>query len=290
MTFLKITSYGGDKAILFGSTNMSTPNSVSISATDVLANYKSEKYVPEGMFIADVAGTIRTLPRTKTKLATATNSRLVSLKAPCFNFKVGDVLKVIGGYAEILISGTVATGNVITVRTNNASYSVTIGGTQTAAAAAALVAGLTIPGVTLAQVGSTGKVALFSIDSYKLDVSATGEIGISVATTEAGYFGDMVTPLGTIESIAAPNANDERVVTLVANATAVVPVGVSVGVDTNKVLGVFPNSLDLTETPVLHIAPYLMADGVYENNLPYVDGSIKRALPRLNIQKKFYQA
>lgn len=287
--FLKVKEYDNGKPILFGLNAMRTPFSVAVKAADLENAADYRKVVPEGSFVVSVGGNIRFLPRTRLKTATATNSALVSLKTPSASFKVGDVLRAVAGYAEIHLSGAAATNDVVTLRVNGVNYSITVGPTQTIAAAAALVAGLTIPDVTLTQVGSTGKIIAVCKDSYKLDVlSSAPALVANVITTDPGYFGDAVLPLGTISSIAAANNAGERVVTLAGNAAYVLPENAPVGVDVEKFLGIYPEQLDLTELPVEHIAPIYHADGVYENNLPYIDNQVKRILHGLNINKKFY--
>lgn len=287
--FLKVKEYDNGKPIIFGLNAMRTPYSVAVKATDVLTSFDSRKVVPEGSFVVSIGNEIRFLPRTRLKLATATNTNTVTLKAPCASFKVGDVLRAMAGYAVLIVDGTPATNDVVTLRINGVNYSVTVGATQTVAAVAALLAALVIPDVTLTQVGSTGRVIVTAKDSYKIDVlSSSNAMAVRINTTDPGYLGDCILPLGTISSIAAPNPAGERVVTLAGNSAYVLPVDSPIGVTVDKFLGIYPEQLDLTELPVEHIAPIYHADGVYENNLPYIDNQVKRTLHGLNIEKKFY--
>jgi hypothetical protein len=289
MTFLKVTEFENGKPILFGQNSSRTPFSVAVKAVDIQPNSQAKKVIAEGSFIAAVGSDIRVLPRTKAKNATATNSAIVALKAPCQTFKVGDVLRAMAGYAEINLSGAAATGDTVTVRVNRINYSITVAGTQTIAAAATLVAALTIPNVTLTQVGSTGKIIAVAQDSFSLAVtSSNAALVTTVTSTEPGFFGNQFLPLGTIQSISAANSSEERDITLSGNAAYVVPANTIIGVDVEKLLGVYPEQLDLTDLPVVHVAPVYHADGVYEKNLPYVDAQIKRVLHGLNINKQFY--
>lgn len=286
--FLKIKEYDNGKPIIFGLNAMRTPYSVAVKASDLTSNAEARKVVPEGSFVVSVGGEIRFLPRTRLKLATATNSPAVTVKAPCANFKVGDTLRAVAGYAEINLAGTYADDDILTINVNGTNYSVTASG-DTNVTLAGKLAALTIPNVTLTQVAGSGKVVAIAKDSYKLTVHCTGAGAfIQVNTTDHGYFGDYLLPLGTIASIGAANNAGERVLTLAANAAYVLPVNTPVGVDVEKFLGIYPEQLDLTELPVEHIAPIYHADGVYENNLPYCDNQIKRTLHGLNINPKFY--
>ena len=287
--YLKVKEYDNGKPIIFGLNAMRTPFSVAVKALDIAPTAEAKKLVPEGSFVVSVGDDIRFLPRTRLKLATATNSASITLKAPSASFKIGDVIRAVAGYAELHLSGAAATGDIVTLRVNNVNYSATVEGTQTVAATAALVAALVIPDVTITQVGSTGKVILVAKDSFKLDVfSSSPALVANVYSTEPGYFGDAVLPLGTVLSIAAPNTAGERVITLAGNAAYVLPIDTPVGVTVDKYLGIYPEQLDLTELPVEHIAPIYHADGVYEANLPYCDSQLKRTLSGLNINKKFY--
>lgn len=296
--FLKVTSYDNGKPILFGLHCMRTPFSVSLKGVDVLPNLDSKKLVSEGSFIVDVNGVIRFLPRTRLAAAAATNSANLTLKAPSYTFKVGDVLKAQAGFGTLQFEGTVATGNTITVRIDGVNYTSTATGTQDTVGKlmtlwiADNTTALTTAGIVVTQRGADSPMATIAAkDSYKVDVHSTG-VGLSgrVLSTEAGYLGNAVLPLGTILSIATPNNAGERVVTLAANAAYALPANSPVGVDVDKFLGIYNEQLDFTELPVEHLAPIYHADGVYENNLPYCDLQIKRVLHGLNINKKFYKS
>lgn len=294
--YLKIKKYNNGKPIIYGLDRFSAPFGVNMAAADILpaSDYKQE--IPEGMFVVQVGAKARFLPRAKTKFAVATNSANVTLKAPCFSFAVGDVLYAKACFAEVAFNGSYATGDVVTLVIDGVSYSATVGATQTGAGAAAAFvsansAALLTAGVTVAAKGSTNTITLIGTDAYSIAAYASaGGASIQVNTTDAGYLGDHPVPLGTILSIAAASSVDEsRVVTLAANAAYALPAGVSVGVTVDKFLGIYPDPLDFTDEAVWHIAPIYEANGVYESNLPYVDGQVKRNLSLLNINKYFYK-
>lgn len=298
MPYLKVRKFVNDKPILFGlNSNYSAPFSVSLADTEVRKDSDGYRSVPEGVFIVNVAGTTRVLPRTRLGAATATNSPLVTLKAPSFQFKVGDVLSSKAGYGKLVFSGTFAEGDVYTVLIEDTTYSVTAPANPTAdnvvdafitAHGADL---LSEKGITATQVGTTGTITLVSTESYKVDTASSSAVaGVKLESTEAGYLGDNILPLGTIASIADPNNAEQRVVTLAANAAYVLPTNTPVGVNVSKYLGIYPHHLDLLEDPIVHIAPITKADGVYEANLPYIDAQLKRIFRDLNINKYFYKA
>lgn len=295
--FLKVTSYDNGKPILFGLNCMRTPFSIAVKAADILPDSNNKKVVYEGSFIVEVNGEIRFLPRTRVKNAVATNSPTITLKMPCNSFKVGDVLKAQAGFGTLVFDGTIATGNIVTVAFDGVNYSSTATSGQDTPGKmltkwiADNNAALTTAGITVTQRGADANMAtVVARDSLKVDVNTTGVGQLArLVSTEAGYLGGCIVPLGTISSIAAAAPNGERVVTLSANAAYALPAETPVGVDVNKFLGIYNEQLDLTELPVEHLAPIYHADGVYENNLPYIDKQIKRVLHGLNINKKFYK-
>jgi hypothetical protein len=294
--YLKIKEFTGDKPILFGQTNYRAPFGVVIAEQDILADINAMKTIPEGMFVVEVGDKARFLPRAITKNAIATNSPTITLKSPCQTFKVGDVLYQVAGYAEVTFGGTVAQNDVITLKIGDANYSVTAGSSPTGATVAAAfvtdhATALLAKGATISQKGSTATLVIKATDALELGYAASsGAISVTVNTSTPGFLGDNILPLGTISSIAAVNTSGERVVTLAGNAAYTVPANCRIGVSVNKYLGIYPFKLDFTETPMSHLAPIAECDGVYEQNLPYIDSQLKRVFSDLRINKRFYKS
>lgn len=295
--YLKVKSYDNGKPILFGLNCMRTPFSVAVKAVDVSADTDAKKNVTEGSFVVAIGSSIRFLPRTRVGAATAINSNQVTLKAPSFSFKVGDVLKAQAGYGTLEFHGTVATSDIITVQINGVNYSSVATATQTTPGKLLTLwisdntTALNAAGIYVTQRGVDSELAsVVAKDSYAVNIQSTGA-GLHgvLRSTSSGFLGASLVPLGTIASIAAPNAAGDRVATLAANASYVLPINSPVGVDVDKYLGIYAEPLDLTEFPQIHIAPIYHADGVYEANLPYCDLQIKRELAGLNINKRFYK-
>jgi hypothetical protein len=287
LTTQTITRNG--RAIIFNAAAKKVAiDGVEIKSADIQLNSEGIAAVPEGSFIAHVGGAAgsydaRFLPRTRLNAATATNSPTISLKTPCSQFKVGDVLYAKHSFARIKFIGTFATGDVITARIAGVTYSATVGATQTGAGAAAdfataNAAALLTAGITFAQVGSTAVATIYANDSYDVYFATSGAAGqVVVETTEAGYLGDNLTPLGTILAIGAENATTGvRSVTLAANAAQALPINTIVGVNVVDVLGLYPDPVDLTNEPVRHFAVISEIAGIYQNNLPYIDLQLKR--------------
>jgi hypothetical protein len=293
--YLRVKEFVNSKPILFGQNMVRTPYGVTITEADIVADALGKKSVPEGSFIVGVGSATRFLPRAKSKNAVATNSPTVTVTAPSMHFKVGDVLYNVAGYAEVTFGGTIASGDVFTLEIAGVNYSFTSGSNTAAAIAAGQVtdnaAALLAAGVTITQKASTGTLIIRANDSYTINTyCSSGAATATVNTTEAGYLGDMVLPLGTILSIGSVNAAGERAITLAANAAYALPAGSNIGVKVNKYLGIYPYNLDLSEEPMAHLAPICEADGVYEQNLPYIDLQLKRRFSDLRIDKRFYRA
>lgn len=294
--YLTQKTFFNGKPILYGLNTMKAPFGVVMNAVDVQTDINLKRLVTEGSFIASTDNIIRTLPRTRVKTAVLTNSTNITLLPPSFSFKVNDVLYAKSGYAEVIFTGTPTAGDVVSIRVNGVSYTVTAPASPTpASVAAAFVTAnaatiLTDSDTTVTQRASTGSLLFVSSDSHSIaTASSNGAFQALINTTEPGFLGDSIIPLGTIQSIAAPNIAGERVVTLTANAAYALPANTPVGVQENKVIGIYPEPLDFTQVPTEWIAPIIAADGVYENNLPYIDKALKRQFIQLNINKYFYK-
>lgn len=287
LTSTKIVKQG--KAIIYNAAAKKVAvDGVELKPTDLQLNTEGLAVAPEGSFIATVGSTegsltARFLPRTRLNAATATNSPTISLKSPCSQFKVGDVLFAKHSYALVKFIGTFATGDTITARIGRVTYSATVGATQTGAGAVAdfitaNAAALLTAGITIAQVSSTAAATIYANDSYDVYFTSSGAASqIVVNTTEAGFLGNNLTPLGTILAIGAENATTGvRSVTLAANAAQALPINTIVGTDVYEVLGLYPDPVDLTNEPVRHFAVISEIAGIYENNLPYIDKQLKR--------------
>lgn len=296
--YIQEKTFSNGKPILFGLGNaMRTPYSVALSKQDIKPDANGEYIVNEGSFICTKGTAVRWLPRAIAKGthntnadATATNSKLLTLKTPNFAFKEGDVLHAVAGYGLVTAVGAFVTGEVVTLRINDVNYSFTVAGTQTAAAVAAGLAALSFEaGITVTQLGSGATISIYADDAYKVEVITTSVSGTLVLTsTEPGYLGDNLVALGTIETVGTPNNAGERLVSLVDNAAYVVPANCRIGIKVDRVLGLYPDPLDFTKEPVQHLAPIVEAAGVYQANLPYVDLQLKRDQDKLYMEERFW--
>lgn len=293
--YLKIEEYTNGKPILYGLNSMRAPYGVTMTNEEIQADADSKKSVPEGMFIVGVGDKIRFLPRARTTAAVTTASNVVSLGAPSQFFLPADILYFVAGYAEITFAGAVAASDTVGIKVGKNVYTVTSAGTSLATLAADFVTAnavelLAAEGVTVTQKGSSATLIFAGTDNLPLaHYTSNGATQVLINSTEAGYLGDHIIPLGTIASVGAPDVSGVRAITLLANAAYDVPSGCPVGVMVDKYLGIYPDPLDFTRTPREHVAPIVEADGVYEQNLPYCDGQLKRIFSDLRINKRFYR-
>ncbi|MGL5923669.1 hypothetical protein [Chroococcidiopsis sp.] len=300
--YLKIKDFDNGKPILYGQNQTRTPFGVNLSDRDILPDLKGRKSVPEGSFLAEIDNEIRFLPRGSAATAILPTSPLVELTGSTQSFKVGDTLTQVTGYAKITLDGTIAAGDVFTIAIDAVTYSYTATAASAATLATLIASGgpvsisgdgpiptYSIPGVKVTAQGTT--LILQANDSYALNVScSSGTARMNVITTDPGYLGACIVPLGTINSIVQDTVSGNRVITLNANAAFAAPVGSRIGLRVDRLLGIAPIAMDFTDEPIRHYAPICEADGVYEKNLPYCDRQIKRELSDLRINRSFYRA
>jgi hypothetical protein len=292
--FLKTESYDNGKPIIYGLNQMRAPYGVTMTSEKIQMDIEGHKSIPEGSFIVGVGNSVRFLPRARTKTAVITSAPTITFSSPAQTFVTGDVVHVLGGFAEVAFAGAIATGDTVGVKIGDVLYGVTSPGTGLPALAAAFVtanaAALTAAGINVTQKGASATLVIVAKESHPIAYYASnGATTVTVSTTEPGFLGDHILPLGTISVVGPVLVDGSRAVTLAANAAYNVPVGCSIGVMVDRYLGIYPDPLDFTRTPKEHIAPIVECDGVYEQNLPYVDEQIKRRFNDLRINKRFYR-
>ena len=291
--FLKVKKFNAEVPILYGLNSMRAPFGVNMVADDILMDKEGQRSVPEGMFVVDVEGSVRFLPRTRLAAETATDSPNVVLKFPTCSFKVGDTLY---GQAagRVIFGGAVDSGEVVTLNVGGNVLSVTTASADVADLPALFVAdhaaALDELGVTITALAGTSTLDVKATDVHVITgMSASGKLSVST-NTPTGEVGMYMMPLGSILAIGTEQVDKTRVITLAGNAAYALPEDSPVGTSVNKYLGIYPDALDFTEEPLRHVAPIVEADGVYENNLPYVDNGLKREFSDLRINKSFYKA
>jgi len=300
--FLNVKKLQSEKPILYGLNTMSAPFGVTLKAEDIMPNSDLRRALLEGMFVADVAGTVRLLPRTRTSVTTVADTNTITVKSPCGQFKVGDALYLYG-VARVGFSGAIASGDRVTLMIESTDYTVTATGGTTLANLGALFVSTHAEAISANQgaviypnAAGTGMVVV-GTDNYKIQVTASGN-GTSTASSALTIscptrMGRDSLPIGTIQSIAAESPTKTRVITLAANIpnniSTVITANSIVGTAVTRLIGIVPDALDLTDEPRKHVAPITAADGVYKRNLPYIDEGIVEELSDLHINAFFYK-
>ena len=287
MVYLTHNKYSREKNIFLYPTNNEANRNAPINNDTIALNAEGKRYVPEGMFVAKVGNEFRYLPRATVSTATSTSSTSV-VCSPAQIFKANDVLYVVEPYATVAISGTVAANDVVTVTVDNYALPVIATTTVLADLVTAVRNAINADNVLNQKVfaltaGTTVYIfAKDGVSTYSIAVAETSS-GITVAiggsATELRYGA----ALGTVASV----STDGVTVTLTGTASAVVPVGTHIGVRTiSEVLGVDPHQRDYTTAETQTIGVYDISSGVRENFLPYIDGDVKRRLPRITFITK----
>ena len=287
MVYLSRKSYKQEKNIFLYPTNNEANRNAAINNDTIQLDATGKRSVPEGLFVCLEGNTARYLPRATVTTATSTGSAAV-VCTPSQLFKTGDVLYVVEPYAAVALGGTVAVDDVVTVSIDN--YTITATATTTTLAdLVALVKNTINNDLTLAQkvfALSTGtSVFVFAKDGVSTYPIAVSETSAAVTIAVGGGATSLTygTALGTVSAVNVAT----NTITLGANAGAVVPVGTHIGVRTvTEVLGVDPHQRDYTDAETQTIGVYDISSGVRENYLPYIDGDIKRRLPRITFITK----
>jgi hypothetical protein len=107
MSFVKRKTFTQDPQILIFADGNHATNNVTVTDEFIQTGVDGTKFLPAGMFLARVNGTIRYLPRTKATTATATSSNQINAY-PIAQFKPSEQLyKIVPGGTSTLI-GTIA--------------------------------------------------------------------------------------------------------------------------------------------------------------------------------------
>jgi hypothetical protein len=287
MVYLSHKKFGREKDIFLYPNNNEANRNAAINNDTIALNAEAKRFVPEGMFVALVGGEARYLPRATVSTATSTGSAAV-VCSPAQIFKPTDVLYVVEPYATVDIGGTVAVNDVVTVTIDNYVLPVTATTVVLADLVTAVKNAINNDNVLNQKVSAlTAGTSVYvfakdGVSTLPIAVAKTGAavtVAIGGSATVLGYGA----ALGTVSAV----ATDGITLTLGGNASAVLPVGTHIGVRTiSEVLGVDAHQRDYTDAETQTIGVYDISSGVRENFLPYIDGDIKRRLPRLTFITK----
>ena len=280
--------YMQDKPVV-GSHHFSAEKSVTLLDNYVGLDQYGVRSVPAGLFVANVGGVDRFLPRdtVRTTALVAGSSQVIKVNYPEL-FQVGDVLYALEPEGLITLASTWAANDTVRIELRERSLGIEVEYTHTqvganlAALDDELVAALNLSTNPLAkyarfEVGTTGQVKVFSkglqfelaITEGAADAGATATVNTQVDATPR--------LIGTVSSI----NHATRVLTLGAASAVALAVGGQVGTLTLDIYGLYNHSIDFTDKPQCTIKVIDRCDRVYIQALPYFDHQLMARFPRL---------
>jgi hypothetical protein len=279
--------FNQDKPVI-GSHYFSAEKSVTLSATYVGLNEYGVKAVPAGLFIANVGGIDRFLPRdtVRTTAITGSSSTAIKVNYPEL-FRAGDVLYALEPEGLITLSGTWAADDTVTIRFSEASLGINIQSTLTSGGALsafddAAVAELNLSTNPLSkyarfEVGTTGQIKVFSkglVFTMSVTEGADDVSGAAAVTTQLAPAPRLI---GTVSNV--DYANKE--LDLGAAAAVSLAAGGQLGTLTQEIYGLYNHSVDFTDRPLCTLKAIDRCDRVYTTALPYFDHQLMARFPRL---------
>lgn len=249
-----------------------------IDATYITPNAELKLQVPAGLFVANVNGVDRFLPRTKTNTL-ITGSSSTTFTTSLYNiFVPGDVLYTVEPYVTLTITSVSATQTqTITVDGITATATATTTSVTTTATEVATAINTTAGLNQIVYALSTaGVVYIYAKDGQTLYGVTEG--GTVTATLSAATMSYNTTAIGTISSIAYATG----VVTLTAAASATVPIGANLGVvGIQEIKGLHIHAIDFTVIKNRPISLYSVASAVRTQFLPYFDYTLIKKFPKI---------
>ncbi|ARV58067.1 hypothetical protein BZZ01_04940 [Nostocales cyanobacterium HT-58-2] len=306
---LSRTSFRLEKPILYNNVNAQSLYGALIDPANI-AKVGGFRRIPAGSFLA---AKNRLLPRARIISPYTSGSATVIVSNP-YPFKVGDVLKVIGTPTSTPIQESQAVNNataadfgtVTAIDTANNKQVTTV---TPAAVAVGNVFSLTIEGATISYTATTttaADVAKGLKNNFDAAKSPTGALfdlraevnGDSLVFTHE-YLGEIAEIVGNVVQGAAATTGTLAVtVTQSVGALTITPasgntnqvIGNKIGTITDLVLGVITHDHLLTDDDGIDTPRALAAyDSAMVNTkaLPYLDGHIVNALPRLAFTPRY---
>jgi hypothetical protein len=280
--------YRNDPAI-FADSNYTSGNNITIDGSGIQVNATStEKEVRAGMFVCKVGNDFRYLPRTDVTAGATTSEAVITVDIPEV-FKVGDVLYPVELYALITLGGTIASTESMTITISGVTNTFVSTSTSLDAMATGLVNAINNHPITkqlVRAVANASTIWIYGLDgisNYSVAVAENSASGTITITTGGAALVVPNTAIGTISSI---NMTNDRI-TLTANAAIAVPVGMKIGVRIDDFYGLDVSSRNFTDFAIAEIATYECANAVRTQFLPYLDGDVRRRLPRMKFAEKF---
>ncbi len=253
-----------------------------------------QKILPPGVFAAAVPGSTkyRALPRTKLRVASATNSPTLQVaKHTAQLFVAGDTLTACVPFAQITFAAAYLAGETVTISLKGRTFTYVVPTPAPAnndllvADIATKLAKSALNGVVDAVASAGGLLFLISSidEATAFTVAETSTAGTALPASGNLAYGGAV---GTVQSVTYNPDTDAHSITLTANAALALPVGMPVG-DLRYSpanLGMMtPNTgLDLLWDENTYVACFTSAT-VYGPRLPYWDGQLKTLFPEITL-------
>lgn len=284
MAFWNVEKPFNQDKVSVGSIYFNAVNAVNVDATTVSPNAEGRKIVPAGLFIAQVNGTDRFLPRAKaTEVVESGTTQAISVDNTSV-FLAGDMLYHLEADGLLTVEEGTA-GNTITVRFTeptsglDVAYTHTQVGATLAELTAELLSALNSPSSALSEYarfdgnGTDGEIVVHSQGtSFTIAGSATGTA--TIAVTQLDFADKLVGTIASVDPVAGV-LNLAAVSGQDLNATGLI------GTKVDRIYGLYNHSVDFTNRPYCDLKVIERCDRVYKSGLPYYDGSLKARFPNM---------
>ena len=273
--FARYGTTNSEKAIITYPRNVRVPYHVPMTGKHISPNPQGRRALVEGHFVSKKDGVHRFLPRGKV-VAPPSGNRL-KIANP-YVFVPGDVLQIVNPMATLTVSGVGEAG--ITLK--NQTFKYTPVGAANATEAATMIAKYfnALPSITkdLELVAEGTNMYFYSpIGQPLVTFTPSGTLGTTETTTAL-----VTAPIGTIQAI---DIETEEFI-LAAPVSGTVPVGSSIGVPQDEVLGIYPHSVDFTDGGILGQNIGIVEEAkIYKLHLPYYDNSLMYECPNLEARE-----
>jgi hypothetical protein len=277
--------YNNDKVVI-GSKNFNSTTGVDIDSDNVGLNSTGKKVVSAGLFLANVGGVNRFLPRDLAQADITTGSTAVEVSMPEL-FLVGDMIYQLEPEGLITLADTWAADDTVTIRFIepskgiNVQYTHTQVGANLAALDDELVAALNLATNPLSkyarfEVGTAGQIKIFTkglVPTVSVVATTDGD-GAATVTTQPSAIPVLI---GTVASIDHVNST----LTLGANAAKAISEGARIGVLASDIYGIHAHSVDFSDVTARQLNAVDVCDRVYISGLAYYDQELDARFPNL---------
>ena len=284
MTYWNVQKpYNQDK-VSVGSIYFNAVRAVSIDTANIGLNNQGEKVVPSGLFLAEVDGKVRFLPRDYARVAVTTADTQIEVSMPEI-FLAGDDLYHLESEGLVTVAAGAA-GDKVSIRFVDNANGLNIGYThvQVGATTAELTAELLT--VLNDSTNPLSEYARFESDTDgEIKVFSSGAIYDIVASAEGTATATATTQLDTATKFIGRVASVDfanNLLTLEAAAAVEFGEGARIGTNVDQVYGLYNHSKDFTQMLFCDLKAIERCDRVYKSGLPYFDTQLALQFPNMN--------